>query len=418
MELSILHTLSTLEDYETYIKFVPRHLVSKETFTIMTDMREWYKTNTEMDWTTFGSWFKMVRHASMKVEQLELYSAIFKKMDGFTPTGSDLETVHALIGRDYAAKISEVAGDVADGASTDLTTVDNLMEDWRRDTDNALKSADLYVTKDIHEIMEAVLPTGGKKWRLAELNLSLGPLRKGDFITVGARPDSGKTSLLASEVTFIAEQLIKDDKIVLWFCNEEMGKRVKFRIMQAALGVSVKHFFDNYEVCHANYEAQLSGDRIELVHQNMMTIQTVQQELRVWGDKVGLIVIDQLHKMQGMGSHGTNDVSRQAMLFQWARGLAEQAPVLNVHQLKGQAEGEMFPSMDMLYGSTTLIQGECDAILMLGRSHDETLYAANARGLYCPKNKLIGDLKSGGKFRNNRFEVKFNNDTSRFKGAY
>ncbi len=418
MEKAILHTLSTHENYLKYVGFVPRHLVSRETYTIMTDMREWYTTHPDIDWPDFASWFKVVRHAAMQVEALELYSAIFDALDGYTPTGPDLETVHALIGRDYATKISEASGDVADGASTDLAVVDTLMDDWRRETDAASRIDELFVTKDIHEIMSAVLPTGGRDWRLAELNLALGPLRVGDFITVGARPDSGKTSFLASEVTFIAEQFIPDNKIVLWFCNEEIGKRVKFRIMQACLGVTVKHFFDNFEDCHKEYEAKLSGDRIELVHQNLMTVNTVERVIHEYRDRIGLIVLDQLHKMQGLGGSATNDVSRQAMLFQWARGLAVYAPVLNVHQLKGQAEGVMFPSMDMLYGSTTLIQGECDAILMLGRSHDEAEYALNARGLYCPKNKLIGDLKSGGKFRNNKFEVVFNNDTSRFKGAF
>ena len=99
MELAILFTLGNRDDYLKYIKFVPRHLVSKETFTIMGDMREWLKTNDEVDWPDFASWFKVVRHAGMKVEQLELYGSIFDKMDTYSPTGSDLETVHALIGQ-------------------------------------------------------------------------------------------------------------------------------------------------------------------------------------------------------------------------------------------------------------------------------------------------------------------------------
>lgn len=419
MELSILYILSTADGYKKYISFIPKHLVSKETHTVMTDMREWFNFNTSINWKDFSSWFKMVRHAAMKPEVLELYDMMFTKMDGFTPTGTDMETIHALIGRDYAVKIAELAGDVADGAGGDLTKIDKIMDEWKRDTNKVAAVDSLRVTEDIHEIMEAVIPTGGRLWRLPEMNLSLGPIRKGDFITLGARPDTGKTSFLASEVTFIAEQMIGDDQYVLWFCNEEIGRRVKYRIIQSCLAVKTAAFIADYEMHHANYISQMGGvDRIQMFHSSTLSIQEIELVVHEYRDKVGLIVFDQLHKFYGIGNSNTNDVARQALLFGWARGMAEYAPVLNVHQVKGTGAGVMFLEMDQLYGSTTLIQGECDAVVMLGRSFDEKEYPANARGLYAPKNKLIGDLTSDGKYRNAKFEITFQSDVARFKGAF
>ncbi len=417
MELAILYSLSTHENYLKYIKFVPRHLVGKETYTIMTDMKEWYGVETEIDWPRFSTWFKVVKHAGMKIEQLELYDAMFRRMETYTPTGTDLETIHALIGRDYAVKISEASQDVADGASTDLAVVDTLMEKWRVDTDSAMKVEDLFVTEDISEIMATVIPDGGMNWRLPELNLSLGPIRDGDFIIVGARPGAGKTTMLASESTFLAEQMIDDDKYVLWFCNEEVDRRVKYKVMQACLGITNKDFIADPIMAEKHYLATLVGQRIKIIYQPTLTVDLVERVVKSYEGRVGLIIFDQLYKFQDFGSSGANEVSQQGKLFSWARGMSRYAPVITAHQLKGTAHGVMHPEMDQLYGSTTLVQGACDAIVMIGEPLDDE-HSPGTRGIYVPRNKLIGDLKSDGKFRNAKFEVTLKHEIVRYKGAF
>lgn len=417
MELAILLSLSTHENYQKYIKFIPRHLVSKETYTIMTDMRDWYKTNEEIDWPAFSTWFKMVKHAGMKIEQLELYSSMMTAMDTYIPTGTDIETIHALIGRDYAVKISEASQDVADGVSTDLDVVDSLMEKWRVDTDSAAKVEDLFVTESIHEIMETVIPTGGMNWRLPELNLSLGPIRTGDFIIIGARPGAGKTTMLASESTFLAEQMIEDDKYVLWFCNEEVDRRVKYKVMQSCLGITNKAFIDGPVTAEDAYLKKLDGQRIKIIYQPTLTVDLVERVVKSYEGRVGLIIFDQLYNFQGIVGSGTNEVSQQGKLFAWARGMSRHAPVITAHQLKGTAHGVMHPEMDQLYGSTTLVQGACDAIVMIGQPLDDE-HSDATRGLYVPRNKLIGDLKSDGKFRNAKFEVTLKHEIVRYKGAF
>jgi replicative DNA helicase len=74
-------------------------------------------------------------------------------------------------------------------------------------------------------------------WRLKSLNTALGSLRMGDFGFVFARPETGKTTFLASEVTFMAEQT---EGNILWFNNEEQGGKVKSRCYQATLGLTTK----------------------------------------------------------------------------------------------------------------------------------------------------------------------------------
>jgi replicative DNA helicase len=417
MELAILYILSTADKYRNYVRFIPRHLVAKETYTIISDLKEWYKSNTSVEWTDFASWFKLVRHASMEADTLELYSAIFTKMDGYTPTGTDLETVHALVSRDYAVKIADLAGDVADGAGGKLDDIDPILLEWRTATDKTKDIEAMFVTNDIDAIMNTVVPDGGMKWRLPEMNLALGPIRRGDFIIIGARPGTGKTTLLASEATFLAEQMIKDDKYVLWFCNEEIGERVKYKVIQSCLGITHTDLISDKHMHHSNYLSQLNGERVKLVYEPTLTMQLVESVVAHYKDKVGLIIFDQLYNFQTPGGANTNEVAKQGALFAWARGMSHYAPVITAHQVKGTGQGVMYLEMDQLYGSTTLVQGACDAIVMLGKP-DGPEFKPGTRGLYVPRNKLIGDLKSDGKFRNGKFEVELKHEIVRYKGAY
>ena len=418
MELSILALLSTAENYSKYMRFIKKHLVTRETWTILVDMKEWLKIHEDVDWSAFTSWFRIVKHSSMKAEHLDLYTAMLDKMVEFEPSETDEEIMNALVMREYAARIAESAGDIADGVKGDLIEVDKMMAEYRVHADIVSKTDSMFVTEDISEIMEAVIPTKEcLRWRLKELNISLGPIRVGDFITLGARPDSGKTTMLASEVSFMSSQLRHLDKTAYWFCNEEQGKRVKYRIMQAALGLTTKKFVGDVGAAYAAYLAAVGGERIKIIHSASLSCYDVETVLAN-RDDVGLIIFDQLHKFQGVqGGKDTNEVGKQGLLFAWARAMAEYGPVINVHQCKGTAEGVMYPEMDQLYGSTTIIQGECDAIVMLGRPHDPEFHD-NTRGLYAPKNKLVGELTSDGRYRNAQFEIMIQPEIARFKGAH
>ena len=413
MDLSILYILSSKTSYIKYSKFIKKHLVTKEVYTIFRDLKEWYETHDDVDWKSFSTWFKLIKHASYTEEVLDLYDAMFTNLQTFSPSSGDMEIIHALVDREYASRVSLFAGDIADGKPGDLSKVEDIMRERNKQIGRATTLEEKFVTDDVTEIMNTVMGTGNLHWRLKELELMLGPIGKGDFLTLAARPDSGKTTMLASEVTHMAPQL-KEDELVFWFCNEESGRKVKFRVMQAALGITTKDFQKNPGKADTDYR-KLTGERIKIMHDNAMHMNDVVQTLDQYEGKVGLIIIDQLHKIKG-GSFGDDrEYQRYAFLWEWARELSEVAPVINVHQLKGEAEGVLHPEMHMLYGSTTMVQGECDAIITLGRSHDPQFHE-NARGIYAPKNKLMGDLATDGKYRNTRFEIEIQPQIARFTG--
>ena len=74
----------------------------------------------------------------------------------------------------------------------------------------------------------------------------------------------------------------------------------------------------------------------------------------------------------------------------------------------GDAEGKPYPSMDMLYGSKTGIQGEADLIIMLGRKDN-----SSTRYISLPKNKLQTPRNRAK--RNGRWTVTLNADIARIE---
>lgn len=102
------------------------------------------------------------------------------------------------------------------------------------DTPTVQEDEPLFVTDDLEVLASEVLTTPGLRWRLKTLNEIFGSLRKGDFGFVFARPETGKTTFLASETTYMAEQLSDDAGPILWFNNEEQGNKVKIRCYQAS----------------------------------------------------------------------------------------------------------------------------------------------------------------------------------------
>ena len=66
-----------------------------------------------------------------------------------------------------------------------------------------------------------------------------------------------------------------------------------------------------------------------------------------------------------------------------------------------------------MHGSQTDIQGEADAIIALGRTHEPGF--EQSRFIYIPKNKLAGGPLSDESQRNGKFEVLIQPDIARFK---
>ncbi len=305
--------------------------------------------------------------------------------------------------RCLAGDVAKVALDVEDGSSpvSDLLDLFSKFEHQEVEIDESKP-----VEMNLKELYDSQVATPGLRWRLTSLNKSLGSLRKGDFGFIFARPETGKTTFLASEITHMVSQT---DGEVLWFNNEEQSNKVAIRCYQAALGYKTDELFKNMDQSQEAFE-RVTNNRIKIFgFEESSRVSHIERILKT--SKPALIIFDQIDKIKGFKGE-RNDLELKA-LYQWARELAKQyAPVIAVSQASGEAEGKLWLTMDMVDGSKTAKQGEADWILGIGKDSDNT---SRSRYFNICKNKLLGDPDSLPELRHGTMQVLIKPEIARYE---
>ena len=242
--------------------------------------------------------------------------------------------------------------------------------------------AEEFVSDDILVLLEEKKASTGLLWPLNSLNQVLGPLNKGDFGFVFARPETGKTTFLVHAATHMAMQ---SEGKVLWLNNEEKGSKVMKRCYQAALGITNVQLYSNPVQYQQDYNKKLK-DRILLKDDANLTKKKVDELCRRHNPK--LIIIDQIDKIKGFNAE-RYDLQMKA-IYQWARELAKTyGPVIGVCQAGGTAENKKWLQMTDVDSSHTAKQGEADWMLGIGKVDKDGL--EEVRYFSVCKNKLDGD---------------------------
>ncbi len=263
-----------------------------------------------------------------------------------------------------------------------------------------------FVTDDLEVLVNDSITKPGLRWRLQTLNKMLGSLRVGDFGFIFARPETGKTTFLASEVTHMATQA---QGPVLWLNNEQMGSAVMLRCYQAMFGVSLTDLYRDL----AGYKKRFR----ELTHGNFMLydnahIHKKNVERMCRQLKPALIVVDQVDKIQGFAND--REDLRLGAIYQWGREIAKDyAPVIAVCQADGTGEGVKWLTMAHVANAKTSKQAEADWIVGIGKVPDvgfETI-----RYLHASKNKLVGDTDSDPSLRHGKMECLLNAEIARYE---
>jgi replicative DNA helicase len=258
----------------------------------------------------------------------------------------------------------------------------------------------------LEELYQNQVAAGGLRWRLEWLNKSLGSLRKGDFGFIFARPETGKTTFLASEVTKFAEQV---DRPILWCNNEEGGSKVMLRCYQAMLGITHEEFRDHRHTKMSEF-MERGGRFIHIYDDASMTSRSIEALCKQLNPS--LIIFDQLDKVKGFPED--RDDLKLGAIYQWARELAKQyAPVIGVTQADGSGEGTKWLHMGNVANAKTAKQAEADFILGIGKSNEEGL--GDIRFLNISKNKLTGDADSEPALRHGKGEVIIRAEIARYE---
>jgi hypothetical protein len=230
--------------------------------------------------------------------------------------------------------------------------------------------------------LDQTFKTAGLRWRLKTLNQMLGSLRKGDFGFIFKRPETGGTTLIASEATYMASQT---DNPILWVNNEEQGSKVKLRCYEAFFGQPLKTLVNDWEFYKKDYQSKLGG-RIKLFDKAFVHRKDVERLAK--DIRPSLIIFDQIDKIKGF--EGDRYDLEMKQTYQWSRELAkEYGPVIGICQASASAENKQWLTMDDVDSSKTAKQGEADWMLGIGKQHKEGM--ENVRYFSIVKNKLIGD---------------------------
>ena len=334
------------------------------------------------------------------------YEGLFIQVKAIEMTDDVGESILAAIKqRKTALALSEKAFQYTQGFAS-LDDVTALAKEIERPTE-AAKDETEYVTTDLDLLLNSVVMQPGLRWRLDCLNKSLGSLRKGDFGFIFARPETGKTTFLASEISYM---LTQTNSSIIHINNEEQGNKVMLRYYQAYFGITLQQLISNA----AHYKrlwAERVGSRLRMVDNASISKTQIEKILSSCGD-VALVVADQLDKVKGFDAD--RDDLRYGAIYQWTRELAKTyAPIIGVCQADGTAEGQKWLTMQNVANAKTSKQAEADWIAGIGKTHNPN--EESIRFINLSKNKLQGDSDSIPELRHGRFEVLIEPTTARYK---
>ena len=310
-----------------------------------------------------------------------------------------------VLRKQKAYELAIAALEVSEGRK-DFDDLVVLSGSLAEDKSNSVSVESLFVTSDLQELYVDSVQKKGLRWRLNTLNQMMGSLRKGDFGFIFARPETGKTTFLASEITNFASQATGP---IIWLNNEELGKKVQLRLYQAMLGKTLPELFSDINGNRQRY-MELGGDKVRIFDSASIHRKQVEQLCREL--EPSLVVFDQIDKIKGF-TDDREDL-RLGSIYIWAREIAKQyCPVIGVSQADASGEGKKWLTMENVANAKTAKQAEADWILGIGKSHaDSDEYT---RYLHLSKNKLTGDEDTDPALRHGKQAVSINPSIARYE---
>lgn len=401
---NILYSLLNREVYSKY-KDVLLNIISKDNkelyilYKYITELHDKYSRDISFEE------FSLYTLSRVSEKDRETFSALLEKMHSEGPSEIVADVLQDMLNKQRAYALALKALEASEGRFS--------FEELRGYTQTefnataALPSTSLsIVTHDLNELLNETSKESGLRWRLNAMNQMLGSLRKGNFGFIFARPETGKTTFLASEITYFATQT---DKPILWFNNEEQGGAVEIRIYQAALGCTLAELRAFPNESHDKF-VKLGGTNIKLVDSASIHRRQVEELCKVYDP--ALVVFDQLDKIKGFD--GDREDLRLGGIYIWARELAKQyCPVIAVSQADVSGEGKKWLNMENVANAKTAKQAEADWILGIGCTFSDS--EQYDRYLHLSKNKLIGDSDTIPELRHGKMTVRIVPELARYE---
>lgn len=426
LDLTLVQLLRSRDKYDKLHKAVPTKALDPVVQLILTDYGAYFKENSEVthiDAAPFMTWFKAFRHPTgIKDEAFAVIGELMKR--AMEPVPADIEAGlnKRMVAAASAWELADVLTRYQQGEELDLRVeVERITESYDTQVDRKVKNPQ--VLDDIGELLQAEKNETGMHWRLPCLNRHMKPLTPGLFGIIAARPDKGKTTFCASELTFMAAQVDKlypweaeeDRRSILWFNNEGPGRNIVVRNFQAALNATTEDLVRLNEAgtIKAEYAKALGGrgGTLRVFDIHGMWNHEVEDLMRL--HKPAVVLFDMIDNIQfggGVNNNGQRTDQLLEAMYQWARMMAVKydCVVMATSQISADGDGLQWPTLSMLKDSKTGKQGAADFIITIGTVNDPTMEQARYIGMTKNKRVRTGMSKSP------QTEVVFDGDRGRY----
>lgn len=400
-ELTFIKLFLDRNTYTTYRSFLKTKEFDKTIGALMGAIDLWYKTNETGNPSLEDIYFLSV----VKVDKPTL-DVLFKKIEALNPQQTAVEALEAFKKRQMMEDLSVLSYEAAEGRKT----AEEVIAFANKLSSPIIEDKEPIVNDTLASLLEDQVKVQGLRWRLQTLNKMLGSLRGGDFGFFVARPETGKTTMLCSEATFMASQLSDDKGPGVYFNNEEKGKKVRLKQYQSAVGATITKILSDVPKYENEFQTITHG---KLVLYDADVIWKSKVEAYCKKVKPGFIIFDQIDKIKGF--EADREDLRMGAIYEWARSLAKSldCPVIGVCQADGQAEGVQWLHMGHVSNAKTSKQAEADWIVGIGKLEDPAY--SYVRYLSVMKNKLYGDLDTEPGLRHGRMEVIIHPEYGRYE---
>lgn len=392
----LLKALASKQRYRSLIHVVPNGMISQDTQVVLAWFGAYYSAFPEREHVVVDELVSLVRLRSgnASAEQVAITVHLVEQLRH----PIDEAGLRGILGQLHELDLSGRAGALIArynaGDEVDLAYELNKLSAHAVRC-MAQSAPDDYIDTPIHELLSEIENDSGIKFRsIALLRENLAGMQGGASIAIAARPDKGKTSLIASIITDFAPQLpavFGEGRPILWLNNEGSGKRIIPRVYQAALQLDLNEIIklSNCGELVPRYTAAVGGTADIIRVKDMHGASLAQVEQVIESVRPSVVVFDMLANFRLSGqANGSNKADAVEQMWQEAREMAVRHDFISMATVQISAEGgnQLYPPYSALKDSKTGIQGATDVILMLGSLDNPD--AQTIRGLSTPKNKF------------------------------
>lgn len=396
----LLAVLKHRAQYDKLLPYIRLEIQEPYTRKMIEDFGVFFKeqpTAQRINTAEFFMWQVQFRMRRVKEEDRAKLKAVLNSIEADPDGDTRALLLKGFQEREFATKAQQLIQTWDEGGEIELF---DQMVDLYKDHSSALRrqTKDPWVNVNFESLFDLKkMKENSFQWVVPELNNCIGPAPMKQFYLYGGRPDSGKTTFIAHNINHwakIAYSKWSLTRPIIIFNNEGDTEKYQRRMIQSGLNMTTLELVDKgWQWCKEQYNQRVApygnpnaaDDLIRIMQIPGYSVKDL--EFIIEEHNPCVVIYDMLDNVRGFESiakYGTVD-TRFEYLYQWARETAVERDhfALGTSQLNGNAEGEMWPRLDMMKGSTTAKQGACDVIIFGGRGPS----GDPARYLSTPKNK-------------------------------